>query len=587
MSTSFRARAVVAALALVVGGLGTSTPAAASAPAELPVITAPADGASLSGDVTVAVQSNAPRVVVLLGDVVLERGAPSAGTFSFTWSTWGYGAGAAQLIALACDEADVCAATGDVVAIALVNTPPAITSPASGAVVQKDSTVPVVFTAAGTVAVQADGVTYYLGPSSPITFSLSLLAEGPHDLRLVACTWQGRCDGPISTTVPIEVGALHPAITTIAPNPFSPNGDGSKDSTTVTYTLDEPQDVVVWVVGENLVDSVLGPVALGRQAAGTHTWIWNGKTRTGARAPDGSYQVQLHASTAELTAQALAWVVLDAVAPTMQLATLSGAVFYPYADGYRDTFTPKFGLNEPASLKLVLRNSSGTTVRTLTGSRQPGIVGLAWNGRTAAGALVPAGVYTWQYTATDPVGNRRTGSRYTVTVSWKKLVTRTLTVKVNASSYGGSGRTRTCAYKKASGFGSYGAWLYNGCDSRTVGPQFIGLAYRVTLPKAISYTSLSVGVYGHTHAYAGQPAVSAIYGWIQRLDEADSYAEGYATARGTTSTWYRVASSPAAGYVNMDRQVYVGWGVENFYVPPPNDFDARYLRVAVVAKVLV
>ncbi|MFE4826256.1 FG-GAP-like repeat-containing protein [Streptomyces sp. NPDC056672] len=71
-------------------------------------------------------------------------------------------------------------------------------------------------------------------------------------------------------------------------------------------------------------------------------------------------------------------------------------------------------LSKPAaSWTLVLRNkATGATVRTLSGGAAHDAVHASWNGRTAAGAYVPNGTYTWILTAApaDGLGTSATAS---------------------------------------------------------------------------------------------------------------------------------------------------------------------------------
>ncbi|MFF5014403.1 FG-GAP-like repeat-containing protein [Streptomyces sp. NPDC001165] len=69
-------------------------------------------------------------------------------------------------------------------------------------------------------------------------------------------------------------------------------------------------------------------------------------------------------------------------------------------------WSPRWWLSKPAaSWQLVIRNkATGTTARTLSGGTARGLVQASWNGKDAAGKLVPNGAYTWTLTATPADG---------------------------------------------------------------------------------------------------------------------------------------------------------------------------------------
>jgi hypothetical protein len=90
---------------------------------------------------------------------------------------------------------------------------------------------------------------------------------------------------------------------------------------------------------------------------------------------------------------------------------------------------------EAGTLKLLVRNSAGRTVRAVQGSRSAGRTTLTWNGRDAANDRVAAGTYYSTYTSTDSAGNHRTTARYSVHVSDKWLVGKTATITKNGDSH--------------------------------------------------------------------------------------------------------------------------------------------------------
>ena len=119
-----------------------------------------------------------------------------------------------------------------------------------------------------------------LGTDVAAPFSLAVaisdLSPGPHTLTAVGCDAAGSwcaTDHP-SAPVSITVARLSPTIASLTPTPFSPDGDGVKDATTLTYALDVASDVTISVIRPD--DSIFYSVHLGTLSAGSHTWTWHG-----------------------------------------------------------------------------------------------------------------------------------------------------------------------------------------------------------------------------------------------------------------------------------------------------------------------
>ncbi len=105
--------------------------------------------------------------------------------------------------------------------------------------------------------------------------------------------------------------------------------------------------------------------------------------------------------------------VLDKTVPVLTVTSAGPTPFYPrLRDGYRDNFVVRFSASEDVTARLVIKNSSGTTVRTLTKTVAEGSGSITWNGKNNAG-VVRAGTYRWYLQLTDVAGNKsstRTGT---------------------------------------------------------------------------------------------------------------------------------------------------------------------------------
>lgn len=84
----------------------------------------------------------------------------------------------------------------------------------------------------------------------------------------------------------------------IAPNPFTPNGDGINDQVTISYDLlyliaEVPVSLTIYDLAGNLV----AVLPAGANLSGRHLVRWDGVTEEGETLPPGLYIVQVEAST--------------------------------------------------------------------------------------------------------------------------------------------------------------------------------------------------------------------------------------------------------------------------------------------------
>jgi len=82
-----------------------------------------------------------------------------------------------------------------------------------------------------------------------------------------------------------------------SPNPFSPDGDGIKDTTKITYYLDADGTITVTIVdGTTTIRTLLSNVV---QSSGVHSVIWDGKNDSAIVVADGQYKylIQNNGST--------------------------------------------------------------------------------------------------------------------------------------------------------------------------------------------------------------------------------------------------------------------------------------------------
>jgi spore germination protein YaaH len=185
---------------------------------------------------------------------------------------------------------------------------------------------------------------------------------------------------------------------------ISPNGDGRLDTTTATLTA---TGLTTWGYAVQPVtgSSVGAAVRSGSQVGKAPSFIWNGRNQGGGFVRDGSYRLTLWTADASGNRADRAFTVVVDRTPAAVTSAASRGYLSPDGDGHHDTLPLAWKANEALTGVVRLRNSAGTTVRTWAFTKKTSWA-KAWTGRTAAGAVVPAGRYTYRVDGRDRAGNR-------------------------------------------------------------------------------------------------------------------------------------------------------------------------------------
>ena len=585
----------IVAVSALVGGVIALVPAVAASadPAPAPIITAPAG--PVTGTVTLAATTAAMpgtgSVAFLVNGTVVGNAEVTAGATaadpnraSFAWTTWGRANGAVTLTAENCDLNNVCGEASDPVDLDVENGRPQITHPTANASLRGGFTLSAAAPSAFTGALRflVDGHAYKDFTAAPYsTIYNRSLAKGWHTFTVTECNKAKTvCGGPQASTR-FYADSLHPLLSWISPSVFSPNGDRVRDTTKIAFSLPDTERVVVRIFHGSTQVWAKSYTSLAR---GAHTLTWNGYNgRT--RMHDGTYTVRVDSSAkingVTVTGASNARTVrVDDTAPGMSSITGNHAGFYPYRDGYRDTFAPAFTLNEAGWVTLTVRDTHGHTLRVLRGYRHAGRTSIGWSGYTASGHRF-AGTFYWYLTSQDSVGNRRTIGHYVGYASTKRLVGHTATyAKAGAGDFYAGGSADYCsgASKSASNFPT-GIWLLNVCDPDPYfgdGFQVAASFYHFTLPHAVKYGSMSTSVVGYT---INPP--SEIYSGFRKSD--GSYDGGKTASVYSTNpngTTYHLGSAAVAGH---STPITVGIALDDAYNSggDASDFDLKSVQLTV------
>ena len=189
---------------------------------------------------------------------------------------------------------------------------------------------------------------------------------------------------------------------------FSPNGDGTRDTTTARMTA---TGLVRWgYIVQAVQGTTLGPkLRTGTVPGKTPSFTWNGKDSTPAVVPPGRYRITLWAEDASANRSQRAFdVVVDLRAPRISQST-PRTFLTPDGDGRSDTLSLSWSSPDRISGVVRVRDHAGAIQRSWAfGARTRGSV--TWDGRRP-GAVVADGRYTFEVDGRDAAGNRTVARR--------------------------------------------------------------------------------------------------------------------------------------------------------------------------------
>ena len=253
-----------------------------------------------------------------------------------------------------------------------------------------------------------------------------------------------------------------------APDRFSPDANGVKDTLKVTVTVPGRTRARVSVVSFGGNKEYLS-VDLGRLPAGTSTWTWDGRNQSGRFVGDADYVIRLvEVSGGRAVTVATEEVRVDTgfspelTTPTFGAGRRAVARVYPRTTIVTDAIDLSAisyeRAGEVASLELVIRNAKGRVVRRAdvdepipyaTGG------GVFATGRTVAwaalrgGRPLPRGRYNAVVSGADRAGNKGRSRPLRIWVSDDKLEWQETTTTVTPQ----ASRVGICDYSSANGCG--------------------------------------------------------------------------------------------------------------------------------------
>jgi FlgD Ig-like domain len=215
---------------------------------------------------------------------------------------------------------------------------------------------------------------------------------------------------------------------------------------------------------------------------------------------------------------------------------------YPVKDGYRDTLWIRGTRLEPLTVTIRIHDRSGALVRTASFATGTGGYSYTWNGRNAAGTVLPAGQYKVSQTFTDAFSTKKTVTTF-VYLSHEKLVTKTAYITRNGSSLSASG---------SGGGGSVTVSTTGGYAKLVAGSGWADAGWEFYIPGAVVYKSVAIEI--NAKAGLSAPPTSLGIQDFQRCPRTSEWNEACFDRwvavgdRAMSQRWYATPGSSSSAY---------------------------------------
>jgi flagellar hook assembly protein FlgD/outer membrane protein OmpA-like peptidoglycan-associated protein len=242
----------------------------------------------------------------------------------------------------------------------------------------------------------------------------ALAPDGIYSYELFATDQAGNSGRSNKVEFEIDTRQVEVLLTTDL-RAFSPNGDGVRDQINVIPQLQEKEGIVAWKLDIQNIDNRGGAssgsaVSVVRSIEGRGaipaSIAWNGRTASGAAAPDGTYVARLdleYRSGGKPSALSRAFT-LDTTPPEADLST-PFTIFSPNGDGNRDSIPINVRTEGDDEWNAVITDSRNNIIRSWNWTGRAPALPLPWDGKDQVGNNAEDGSYTFSLSSTDEAGN--------------------------------------------------------------------------------------------------------------------------------------------------------------------------------------
>ncbi|WP_428770904.1 FlgD immunoglobulin-like domain containing protein [Treponema sp. HNW] len=228
------------------------------------------------------------------------------------------------------------------------------------------------------------------------------VGEGVYTYRIFAADRAGNVSAPAQVTNIIYDAVPRSVNMTVAGSPFSPNGDGVKDSVVLTLSMPNSSGLLNWTVGVRDKSGTNLRTFSGK-AVPPSSVEFDGKSDAGSVLPDGDYQLVFSAAFNNGQESQIARNITVDNTPPSASVRAEGLIFSPDGDGRLDTLTFSQEGSKEKGWSAVVADETGKTVKSWSFGETPAS-SVVWDGTASDGRIID-GFYTYSLFTTDLAGN--------------------------------------------------------------------------------------------------------------------------------------------------------------------------------------
>ncbi len=235
--------------------------------------------------------------------------------------------------------------------------------------------------------------------------------EVPADVHLADGSWywrvraiEGDAESPWSVARALKVDRTPPALSGMKSGSslFSPNADGVRDNSRLTFQLSEPATGSVSALSATGEELGLVSDSLGF-AAGHQIYEWDGALADSGPLPDGAYRLRFSVvdGAGNATSTTSEPIAIDTTPPSFSAFASTATSISPNGDGLFEDVTFSWSMSSDANMTVRIVNPAGKLLRVDQSSGQS----YTWGGKSAQNLTVPSADYTIGFTCEDEAGN--------------------------------------------------------------------------------------------------------------------------------------------------------------------------------------
>jgi len=225
--------------------------------------------------------------------------------------------------------------------------------------------------------------------------------EGVYSYRISAVDRAGNKSPAVQVSNIIYDAVPRSVNMTVAGSPFSPNGDGVKDTVSVELSMPNSSGLLNWSVAVRSKDKDVRTFSSKTLPPASLTF--DGRSDAGAVLADGDYQLVFSALFNNGQESRISRNITVDNTPPVASVRAERSIFSPDGDGKLDTMRIFQEGSKEKDWRAVISDEKGRAVKTWTFGETPAAT-VIWDGTASDGGIAD-GFYTYELGATDLAGN--------------------------------------------------------------------------------------------------------------------------------------------------------------------------------------